>query len=112
MTYAVKCGWVVLIEDIGEELSPAIDSILLRQEFMVDGNKVIKMGDKNEDYDDRFRLFMTTKMANPEYKPETCIKVTLINFTVTFQGLEEQLLGDVVIKERPEVEAMRDQIIT
>ena len=84
MTYAVKLGSIVLIEDIGEDISPAIDAILLRQEFMVDGSKVIKLGDKNEDYDDRFRLFMTTKMANPEYKPETCIKVTLINFTVTF----------------------------
>ena len=54
---------------------------------------------------------MTTKMANPEYKPEVCIKVTLINFTVTFQGLEEQLLGDVVVSEKPEVEQQRDRIV-
>lgn len=71
----------------------------------------IKLGDKVEDYDKNFKLFMTTKMANPEYKPEVCIKVTLINFTVTFQGLEEQLLGDVVIKEKPEVEQQRDKIV-
>jgi dynein heavy chain len=71
----------------------------------------IKLGDKIEDYDKNFKLFMTTKMANPEYKPEVCIKVTLINFTVTFQGLEEQLLGDVVIKEKPEVEQQRDKIV-
>lgn len=58
-----------------------------------------------------FRLYMTTKMANPEYKPEVCIKVTLINFTVTFEGLEEQLLGDVVKKERPDVEEQRDKIV-
>jgi dynein heavy chain len=58
-----------------------------------------------------FRLYMTTKMANPEYKPEVCIKVTLINFTVTFAGLEEQLLGDVVKKERPDVEEQRDKIV-
>jgi len=51
---------------------------------------------------------MTTKMANPEYKPEVCIKVTIINFTVTSAGLEEQLLGDVVVKERPDVERQRD----
>lgn len=31
---------------------------------------------------------MTTKMPNPHYIPEICIKVTLINFTVTFEGLE------------------------
>ena len=54
---------------------------------------------------------MTTKMPNPHYPPEICIKVTLINFTVTFEGLEEQLLGDVVVKEKPEVEAQRDKIV-
>ena len=51
---------------------------------------------------------MTTKMANPHYAPEVCIKVTIINFTVTFSGLEEQLMVDVVKKERPEVERQRD----
>lgn len=54
---------------------------------------------------------MTTKLPNPHYPPEVCIKVTLINFTVTFEGLEEQLLGDVVVKEKPEVEAQRDKIV-
>lgn len=71
----------------------------------------IKLGDSVKDYDPAFRLYMTSKMPNPHYPPEVCIKVTLINFTVTFEGLEEQLLGDVVIKERPEVEAKRDQIV-
>jgi len=54
---------------------------------------------------------MTTKMPNPHYLPEICIKVTLINFTVTFSGLEEQLLGDVVIQEKPEIEKKRDEIV-
>ena len=30
--------------------------------------------------------------------------MTLINFTVTLQGLEAQLLGDVVKAERPDIE--------
>ena len=38
------------------------------------------------------RFYMTTKMANPHYLPEVCIKVTIINFTVTLSGLEDQLL--------------------
>ena len=46
-----------------------------------------------------------------EVKSQVCIKVTLINFTVTSSGLEEQLLGDVVIKEKPEVEATRQEIV-
>lgn len=39
---------------------------------------------------------MTTKLYNPHYLPEVCISVTLINFTVTFKGLEDQLLIDVM----------------
>jgi len=71
----------------------------------------MRLGDANVDYDDNFRFFMTTKMPNPHYLPEVCIKVTLINFTVTFRGLEEQLLGDVVIQEKPEIEQKRDEIV-
>lgn len=54
---------------------------------------------------------MTSKMPNPHYIPEICIKVTLINFTVTFAGLEQQLLGDVVKAEKPEVEKQRDEVV-
>ena len=54
---------------------------------------------------------MTTKLPNPHYPPEVCIKVTIINFTVTTHGLEEQLLADGVVKERADVEAKRDEIV-
>jgi len=95
-----------------EYLDPAIDPILLKQAFKSDGGiKQMRLGDSNVDYDDNFRFFMTTKMPNPHYLPEICIKVTLINFTVTFRGLEEQLLGDVVIQEKPEIEQKRDEIV-
>ena len=47
---------------------------------------------------------MTTKLPNPHYLPEICIKVTLLNFTVTPQGLEDQLLVAVIKVERPELE--------
>ena len=49
-----------------------------------DGTKQIKLGaDEPIQYGQNFRLFMTSKMPNPHYPPEICIKVTLINFTVT-----------------------------
>lgn len=77
-----------------------------------DGTWKIKL-DKEEPYPygDSFKLFMTSKMPNPHYPPEVCIKVTLINFTVTSQGLEEQMLGDVVVKEKPEVEEKRQELV-
>ena len=58
-----------------------------------------------------FKLYMTTKMPNPHYLPEVSIKVTLINFTVTPNGLEDQLLVEVVRYERIELEEKRVSLI-
>ena len=44
---------------------------------------LIRLGDTDVDYDPNFRFYMTTKLPNPHYLPEVCIKVNLINFTVT-----------------------------
>lgn len=38
-------------------------------------------------------------------------KVTIINFTVTMTGLEDQLLVDVVKNERPDLEAKKDELV-
>lgn len=39
------------------------------------------------------------------------VQVTLLNFMITPEGLEDQLLGMVVAKERPEVEEERQQLV-
>ena len=84
VTGAVRNGLPILIQDVEELIDPAIDPILLHQEFIAEGGvKQIKLGDAIVDYDNLFKLYMTTKMPNPHYSPEVCIKVTLINFTVT-----------------------------
>lgn len=64
------------------------------------------------DYDPRFRLILQTKLANPHYKPEMQAQTTLINFTVTKDGLEEQLLGAVVKAERPDLESSKAELTT
>jgi hypothetical protein len=57
------------------------------------------------------RFYITTKLCNPHYLPEVSAKVTLLNFTITPAGLEDQLLGIVVDKERPDLEAEKNQLI-
>jgi dynein heavy chain len=91
MGSAISIGKPVLVEDVEEYLDPGIDPILQKQIFTADGSKIkqLRLGDGNIDYDDLFKFYMTTKMPNPHYLPEICIKVTLINFTVTFGGLED-----------------------
>jgi dynein heavy chain len=60
--------------------------------LLQDGKTMIRLGDTDVVYDENFRFYVTTKLPNPHYLPEICIQVTLINFTVTPSGLEEQLL--------------------
>ena len=43
--------------------------------------------------------------------PEIVVKVTLINFMITASGLEDQLLGIVVAKERPDLESEKNSLI-
>ncbi|XP_046331899.2 dynein axonemal heavy chain 6-like [Haliotis rufescens] len=107
----IRIGMPVLLEDLGESLDPALEPVLLKQTFMSGGRLLIRLGDSDIDYDRNFRFYMTTKLSNPHYLPEVCIKVTIINFTVTKSGLEDQLLSDVVRLERPDLEEQRNQLI-
>ncbi|KAI5628238.1 dynein heavy chain 6, axonemal isoform X2 [Silurus asotus] len=108
---AIRLGMPVLLEELKETLDPALEPVLLKQTFVSGGRTLIRLGDSDIDYDKNFRFYMTTKMANPHYLPEVCIKVTIINFTVTKSGLEDQLLSDVVRLERPELEEQRNELI-
>ncbi|XP_071788570.1 dynein axonemal heavy chain 6-like isoform X3 [Asterias amurensis] len=107
----IRIGMPVLLEEVEESLDPSLEPILLKQTFVQGGRLLIRLGDSDIDYDKNFRFYMTTKMANPHYLPEVCIKVTIINFTVTKSGLEDQLLSDVVRLERPDLEEQRNQLI-
>ena len=91
----------MLLENVEEKLEPAIDPVLNKQTYEEDNRILIKVGDKKIDYDKNFKMFITTKISNPVYLPEIYIKVTVINFSITFEGLKDQLLGDVVKYELP-----------
>mmetsp|Transcript_14987 Transcript_14987/g.20268 ORF Transcript_14987/g.20268 Transcript_14987/m.20268 type:complete len:84 (+) Transcript_14987:1111-1362(+) len=82
-------GRHVLIEDVLEDIDPGLDTILTKTLIDEDGIKKINFNDRKVDYNDNFHIQLTTKMANPHFMPEVCIKLTIINFTVTFFGLEE-----------------------
>ena len=108
---AVQFGQPVLLENVEEELGATIEPLLMKNIFKQGGVMCIKLGDATVEWSDDFKLYITTNMRNPHYLPETAVKVTLINFMITPDGLEDQLVGIVVAQERPDLEKTNSELI-
>ncbi|CAE7327689.1 Dnah7 [Symbiodinium sp. CCMP2456] len=108
---APQAGAEMWLENIGLSLDPALEPILQQQKVRDGSGFTIKLGDKSITYADTFKFFMTTTLPNPHYSPETSVKVTLLNFAITPTGLEDQMLGIVVAKERPDLEEQKSQLV-
>jgi dynein heavy chain, axonemal len=108
---AIQFGMPVLLENVGEELDPILEPLLRKQIFKQGGIKCIRLGDSTIEYNENFRFYMTTKLRNPHYLPEVSVTVTLLNFMITPEGLQDQLLGIVVSQERPDLEEQRNALI-
>ena len=108
---AIQYGRWIIFENVGKELDPMLEPILLKQTIKQGGEIVLPFGGKNVTYNNDFRFFMTTTIPNPHYSPETFVKVTIINFAITPKGLEEQMLAQVVSLESPMLEMKKIEIV-
>ncbi|XP_008197222.2 dynein axonemal heavy chain 3 [Tribolium castaneum] len=111
LEHAITFGTPVILENVMEEIDAALDPILVKNIFKQQGIWYLKLGDNLLEYSMDFRFYITTRLRNPHYLPEIAVKVTLVNFMLTSQGLQDQLLGIVVARERPELEEKKNSMI-
>ncbi|XP_028170778.1 dynein heavy chain 3, axonemal [Ostrinia furnacalis] len=108
---SIQMGFPVIMENIREQLDAVLEPVLLRNVFRSGGIDCLKLGDNILEYNHNFRFYITTRLSNPHYLPEIAVKVTMLNFMITPQGLQDQLLGIVVAQDRPELELKKNQLI-
>ncbi|KAI4456222.1 dynein axonemal heavy chain 7-related [Holotrichia oblita] len=108
---AITYGHPVILENIAQEIDAVLEPVLVKNIFKQQGIQCLKLGDNVLEYSNDFRFYITTRLRNPHYLPEVAVKVTLLNFMITPQGLQDQLLGIVVAKEKPELEEKKNEMI-
>lgn len=111
MEMSIQLGTPVLLENILEEIDAILEPVLLKNVYKQRGVLYMRFGETVLEYNPNFRFYITTRLRNPHYLPEIAVKVTLLNFMITPQGLRDQLLGIVVAKELPMLEEKKNQLI-
>ena len=111
----VRAGLPLLVEACGEELEPALDAVLARAAHHHPkqggaGCTLIRLGDAEVECAPGFRLYLATRLANPHLLPQACARVAVVNFASTRRALEDQLLADLLRRDRPDLEAARARL--
>lgn len=111
LEFCMGHGKSLIIVGVEDDLDPLLDPVLEKMIIQKGSKQFIKIGDKVMDFDPNFRLYFISRLPNPRFSPELQAKTTLIDFTVTLKGLEEQLLGRVIGKEQKALEEQLNQVL-
>jgi len=110
--FCITMGSMLLLEAVGSEIDAILEPVLSRAVIKRGRTAlVIKIGGEEVDYDAKFQLYLQSKLPNPHYRPEISAQCTIINFIVTPEGLEDQILAMVVNIEKPELEQQKQQLV-
>jgi dynein heavy chain len=104
LEFCMAEGKAFIITGVEDELEPVLTPVLEKQISVKSKSKSITVGGKVCDFVDDFMMYLVTRLPNPHFSPEDQSKCTIVDFTVTQKGLEEQLLGRVIQKEQRSLE--------
>ena len=103
----LELGIPLLYENAGNQLDLCVVSLLENKRRIIGKTEQIKLQNRWVTVAPGFRFYITTKLTRPHYGPEVCVLVTMLNFQVTTEGLEDQLLNVLVSRKEPNTEKAR-----
>jgi dynein heavy chain, axonemal len=94
---SIKYGKKVLIENTGDELNRDIYPLFDKSMLQDDGYEIsIYLRGIMIPIHKDFKLYITSELKNPRFSPDIAVYANFINFSVTQEGLEAQLLSQIV----------------
>ncbi|XP_068982290.1 dynein axonemal heavy chain 7-like isoform X4 [Bombus flavifrons] len=102
--YNVENGIPTLIENVGEELEISLDPFLLKRISNDEKSSYLDIGHDIIKYSFDFRLYITTRLLNPQFSCEMFSKLTIINFSIPNEALQDKLLDFIIYKEKPKLQ--------
>ena len=108
---AIARGVPIIVQNVDSNFGTSLDCILDRA-LSLDGtvDPYVKIGDRELEAAPGFQAILSTRLANPSISPETFAKCTVIDFTVTGDGLEEQLLGFLISRDEADLDRRREDL--
>eukprot|EP00937_MAST-01D_sp_MAST-1D-sp2_P001010 g1010.t1 len=113
LQYCLENGKALIASVVSspDEIDPMLDPVLERHVVVKRSGATVKVADTDMDWHPDFRLYFVTRLPNPHISPELQAKTTVIDFTVTQNGLEEQLLGRVIKREQRALEEQLARVL-
>lgn len=107
----VQNGRSLIYENAGEVLAQVIAPIYKKEFYSMGKQTFVSINGQQYEVNDNFKLYIITQLPKPHYLPEVCVALTLVNFTVTEEGLQDQMLNYLVEKEDPTLNSLRKNCI-
>ena len=107
----VQNGRSLIYENAGEILNQVIAPIYKKEFYSMGKQQFVSINGQQYEVNENFRFYIITQLPKPHYLPDVCVALTLVNFTVTEEGLQDQMLNYLVEKEDPTLNSLRKNCI-
>ena len=112
MENCISNGKALIFDYISYDIPPDAE-LLLNSEIVKHGEDLyLKLNENYEvKYSPSFKYYLVSYLASPVFNPDLYGRISIINFTVNKEGLNEQLLSVIVKEESPADESEKNNIL-
>ncbi|KAL8445804.1 hypothetical protein Emed_005360 [Eimeria media] len=108
---AAIAGMTVLIYLSESSTDSPMDALIAAAKVRPGSRAMVRIGDRTVPWNPHFWMVLATKSAASEVTPELRGALSIISFRITPLTLEEQLLSQIILHEKPWLEEQRSKLV-